>query len=187
MRKINDGLTEGQRYYRRHKDDPEFQKKKKISRKKDYQKHKDKYKANAKKWREENPERCKENAQEYFREHREEDKARHKKCRAKNNKMYKARERENRQKLRQKVLLGYGNQCACCGETIDEFLQIDHINGSGRKHKREVAKGKTHLFYAWLIKNNFPEGFQVLCANCNIGKYRNNGICPHKNKHIKIA
>jgi hypothetical protein len=30
-----------------------------------------------------------------------------------------------------------------------------------------------------LIKNNFPDGFQVLCHNCNmsIGLY---GYCPHQ-------
>ena len=25
-------------------------------------------------------------------------------------------------------------------------------------------------FYYWLIRNNFPEGYQILCANCNIFK-----------------
>jgi hypothetical protein len=31
-----------------------------------------------------------------------------------------------------------------------------------------------------LRKNGFPEGFQVLCANCNIGRHINGGICPHE-------
>ncbi len=34
----------------------------------------------------------------------------------------------------------------------------------------------------WLKANNFPPGFQTLCHNCNIGKHRNKGICPHKQK-----
>ncbi len=25
-----------------------------------------------------------------------------------------------------------------------------------------------------------PEGFQVLCWNCNLGKYYNGGVCPHR-------
>jgi hypothetical protein len=35
-----------------------------------------------------------------------------------------------------------------------------------------------------VIQNNFPEGFQILCHNCNFAKGfpRNNGKCPHENK-----
>jgi hypothetical protein len=33
-----------------------------------------------------------------------------------------------------------------------------------------------------LCKNGFPKGFQTLCMNCNWGKYRNGGQCPHKGK-----
>jgi len=31
--------------------------------------------------------------------------------------------------------------------------------------------------YRWVIKNNFPANFQVLCHNCNHGKRINHGIC----------
>src|SRR5215469_14892323 len=58
--------------------------------------------------------------------------------------------------------------CACCGEKQLEFLTIDHINGDGRKHRREAGVG-SHL-YAWPVRNNFPDGFQVLCFNCNCSK-----------------
>ena len=27
---------------------------------------------------------------------------------------------------------------------------------------------------------DFPEGFQILCFNCNAGKHRNGGRCPHE-------
>ena len=32
--------------------------------------------------------------------------------------------------------------------------------------------------YRWLKNHNYPEGFQVLCYNCNLpkGVY---GVCPH--------
>ena len=39
-------------------------------------------------------------------------------------------------------------------------------------------------FYRWLKRNNFPEGFQVLCFNCNCGKEINKGVCPHKSKNV---
>jgi hypothetical protein len=32
---------------------------------------------------------------------------------------------------------------------------------------------------AWLVKNKFPGGFQVLCHNCNYAKARS-GRCPHQ-------
>lgn len=67
------------------------------------------------------------------------------------------------------------NKCKCCGENIFEFLSIDHIEGGGTLHRKSI---KSRL-YPWLIKNNLPKGFQVLCFNCNFGKYKM-GICPHK-------
>lgn len=79
------------------------------------------------------------------------------------------------------VLVHYGGdppKCVCCGETYLEFLSIDHINGGGRKHLKQIGcYGQG--FYAWLIKNNFPEGYRVLCINCNfsLGHY---GYCPHR-------
>ena len=66
-------------------------------------------------------------------------------------------------------------ECACCGETMYEFLSIDHINNDGAEHRKKIG---TNIM-GWLIKNNFPEGFQILCMNCNYGK-RFTGICPHK-------
>jgi hypothetical protein len=30
------------------------------------------------------------------------------------------------------------------------------------------------------VKHRFPAGFQVLCLNCNHGRFRNGGICPHQ-------
>jgi hypothetical protein len=56
------------------------------------------------------------------------------------------------------------------------FLCIDHINGGGSKHRRE---GKFPSMYQWLKTHNFPEGFQVLCHNCNMAKFIY-GVCPHR-------
>jgi len=83
-----------------------------------------------------------------------------------------------RDKNRELVFDHYGRQCACCGEKELKFLSIDHIDGNGTRHRKEIH-GKIN---AWLVKNNFPKGFQTLCFNCNWGRYRNNGICPHKDK-----
>jgi RNA 3'-terminal phosphate cyclase len=65
-------------------------------------------------------------------------------------------------------------------------LTIDHINGGGKKHERELKK-KGIMLYDWLIKNNFPpemEGqLQVLCNNCQAIKRVENGEnIPNKKK-----
>ena len=95
-----------------------------------------------------------------------------------------ARIRKKRaQKQKLICLVHYGGnppRCACCGETMIEFLSIDHINGGGTQHfKRIHAFGQG--FYCWLIKKEFPEGYRVLCMNCNfsLGHY---GYCPHNPK-----
>jgi hypothetical protein len=84
---------------------------------------------------------------------------------------------------RQKVLDAYGRECKCCRETIEVFLTIDHIDNNGAEHRRDIGNGSKSLgssaFYRWLIKNNFPEGFQTLCWNCNRAKHLL-GICPHQ-------
>jgi hypothetical protein len=80
--------------------------------------------------------------------------------------------------------------CNCCGldEHID-FLALDHI--TGRKNmdfESELvklgysSKLKDIKLLNWIIKNNFPDGFQVLCNNCNIAKgmKKNKNKCPHE-------
>lgn len=85
--------------------------------------------------------------------------------------------------IRQEVIAQYGGKCACCGETEPVFLSIDHINGGGRKHIKSIGGN----FYGWLRRNNYPRGFQVLCFNCNYGKYKNGGVCPHQSSKMKIG
>ena len=66
-------------------------------------------------------------------------------------------------------------ECGCCKENNYEFLAIDHINGGGNKHIKSIG-GK---LVRWLIKNNFPQGFRVLCHNCNMS-LGHHGYCPHE-------
>lgn len=71
----------------------------------------------------------------------------------------------------------YGMSCECCSEAEELFLTIDHINNDGAEHRRKEAGND---LYGWLVKHNFPEGFRTLCHNCNTGRYRNGGVCPHQ-------
>ncbi len=84
-------------------------------------------------------------------------------------------EKIKRQRWKEKVLNHYSRVCVCCGEKDTRFLSVDHINGGGLKHRRE---SKISCMWRWLIDNEFPEGFQILCHNCNQAKYHY-GKCPH--------
>jgi hypothetical protein len=68
------------------------------------------------------------------------------------------------------ILTHYGGtppRCAKCGEQDLRVLCLDHINGEGNRHRNSHG-GVT--YYRWLRNNSFPEGFQILCANCNMKK-----------------
>ena len=76
--------------------------------------------------------------------------------------------------------------CNCCGYVGIKFLTVDHIIPKREMEKDPKmikmgfrAKRKASSLSQWLITNNFPIGFQILCWNCNVAK----GIlgkCPHE-------
>lgn len=83
--------------------------------------------------------------------------------------------------LKRQVLSHYSGgepRCACCSELHIDFLTIDHVNGGGNEHRRHENISGSTSFYRWLRDRGFPDGFQVLCWNCNCAK--RDGICPHK-------
>jgi len=79
--------------------------------------------------------------------------------------------------------------CHCCGlNSHIEFLTVDHIAGRQEmdsepelKKLKYMSKLSGTALVIWIIKNNFPKGFQILCHNCNQtkGYY---GQCPLENK-----
>lgn len=90
-------------------------------------------------------------------------------------------------KIKLEVFIHYGGnppRCACkyCNEDNMIFLTLDHINGSGRKHKTLLGSKGGNAFYAKLKKLGYPEGIQVLCWNCNCGRSKNGGVCPHEDE-----
>lgn len=88
-----------------------------------------------------------------------------------------------RSTFRTQVLEAYGSTCACCGETTEAFLQVDHVDNDGAQHRKMVP---AVALYAWLCKADFPKNFQLLCANCNIAKHQR-GCCPHQTPGSKRA
>lgn len=116
----------------------------------------------------------------YYQSHKDEVKV-YRQTRKKEDEAY----RQNyKNKYKEKVFSHYGKFCACCGENEIDFLTIDHINGDGNKHRKELGNKGGLSFYKWLVENNFPKEFQTLCMNCNWAKSRlsNKGICPHQRK-----
>ena len=133
-------------------------------------------------WRRKNLERDRENKNKYSRDWRR-------------NHPERAKETRNRcnEKLKKDIVAYYSNgkmQCNCCGEQEIKFLTIDHINNDGNEHRKVIGIKRTSAgqsFYFWLKRNNYPKGFQILCYNCNCGKAKNNGICPHKSNYKLTA
>ena len=86
--------------------------------------------------------------------------------------------------LKTDAYIAYGGMCKCCGEQEPMFLSIDHVDNTGATHRKIIGKGSQ--IYKWLRDNNYPTGFQILCMNCNLGKSRNGGVCPHS-VHTKLT
>jgi len=79
--------------------------------------------------------------------------------------------------------------CRCCGENFHiDFLALDHITGRKEmdsepelKKLGYSSKIRAGTLTKWIIDNNYPDGFQILCNNCNQAKFQSkNNTCPHK-------
>jgi hypothetical protein len=118
----------------------------------------------SRKWRKKNREKIRKYKIEYW---------------AKNRNRYILLKRASRTEAKNIIIKHYGGKCVCCGETHREFLTLDHINGGGNKERKELKIKAGTEFYLYVIKNNFPNGYRLLCSNCNCsrGFY---GYCPHE-------
>jgi len=100
------------------------------------------------------------------------------KCNKCHNETGKVYIRNERRKLRKKLLSIFGNKCINCGFSDFRALQIDHINGGGKKEMRSF--GNARNYYSYLSKLSVAElkaKYQLLCANCNwIKRYNNKEI-----------
>ena len=113
---------------------------------------------------------------EYGKKNSDKIKVRNARYYARHRELQHARSRTYFLKYKNLVYDHYGRKCACCGEDHIEFLAIDHINGDGKEHRKQIGRNR---LYKWLVDNNFPAGFQVLCHNCNMAKAIY-GVCPHE-------
>lgn len=86
------------------------------------------------------------------------------------------------QAARKAVLDRYGHACACCGESEEVFLSLDHINSDGHIQRKSRRAGGYIGLFRRSLRIGWPTDLQMLCFNCNLGRARNDGICPHQQK-----
>lgn len=153
--------------------------KRKISQKKYREKHREKINKKhreyaRKKWRE-NIEESRRLRRERWAKDREHNRKISREYYQKNIEHCKKLARDYAKNLRLKVIEGYGGKCSCCGESHNEFMALDHVNGGGTQERKRTH---VHTLYRKVIKENFPPEYRILCHNCNasLGHY---GYCPH--------
>ena len=69
--------------------------------------------------------------------------------------------------LKEEVLRHYSADrlaCIWCGFDDIRALCIDHIDGDNKYYPN---KKLGVILYRWLKANNYPDGYQTLCFNCN--------------------
>jgi len=95
------------------------------------------------------------------------------------------RRKSERAALRSEMLDVYGNRCVCCGEQEPAFLTLDHADNDGAAHRRET--GNTYASWKDLKAKGWPQrGYRLLCYNCNCGRERNGGVCPHVGARLRF-
>lgn len=121
-----------------------------------YQKNKEKMKQTRKEWYQANKERASEYAKRWHLQNRDTSNAN--------------RARES-QEARNKILEKFGNKCTRCGFDDKRALQIDHINGGGQKEIKKINNSRKYYLY---VLQDTTNKYQILCANCNWIKRREN-------------
>ena len=82
----------------------------------------------------------------------------------------------NADRYRKVVFDHYGRKCVCCGERETKFLTIDHING----RQEGDRSGRYDKIASLILKGRPRMDLRTLCMNCNAGRFRNGGTCPHE-------
>lgn len=119
------------------------------------------------------------NRKEYHKQYREDNREKRRKWNRdwiQNNKeRYNASKYIYRDKLKIEIMDYYGGgECKWCGIKDIDVLCIDHIDNDGAEDRlKRGVSGRSSAgtnAYEALKRDGFPEGFQVLCANCNLKK-----------------
>lgn len=141
--------------------------------KKYYADNKEKAIAYSKKYYEEHKEKIHSYNMEWIKSNREKQKEYSKKDYQKHIEKRRSRHKEYIQELKSDVLTHYGNnelKCVLCGFDNPLALTIDHTNGGGAIHRKQLGGGGMKV-YLWLKRNDYPKGYRTLCSNCQLIEY----------------
>lgn len=70
-------------------------------------------------------------------------------------------------KLKLEVITLLGGKCSNCGNTDLRVLQVNHLNGDGRKELKKYGGG-CGFYRAILTGRRATDDLDIRCANCNI-------------------
>ena len=70
-------------------------------------------------------------------------------------------------------------KCQKCGFDDIRALSIDHIDGNGRAHRKQIGGVSINI---WLVTHGYPPGYQVLCMNCQFIKKHERQEMPGRQK-----
>ena len=73
--------------------------------------------------------------------------------------------------------------CSCCGYNDIRFLNLDHIKSRKNIPQKEKKLNGIRL-WKYIKSQGYPDGYQVMCFNCNIAK-GNRKYCPHQLDRMK--
>ena len=137
-------------------------------------------------WRKKNLEKERKSDRQWYEKNREKKREYHRQWYKKNPEKVRERKRQWRKKnpekgreycrgwnrrFRLRIIEHLGGKCNRCGITDVRVLQIDHINGGGRRELRSLSR---HQYYHLVFSDTIGK-YQLLCANCNwIKKYESN-------------
>lgn len=169
----------------RYANDPETKRKNLERTTKYYEEHKEHLIEKNKEWAKNNPDKVKAKRDKYRNANRDElnsnNNDRRRELRktdteyAEKNRQY---QRDYYKQIKKEIFNAYGNECAKCGETIKQFLEIGHINNDGKENRMDVCGRNTPdlRFYLWVRKEGFPKTLELECHSCNCvkGEYTDN-------------
>lgn len=122
-----------------------------------------------KNWYQENKETVKARARASYAANREAVKARSRAFHAANPERIALYRKRRRFSVLYEIFTLLGNTCALCRNADKYVLQIDHVNGGGRKHSQSTHRSMTRFYGVILLSAREAKGeYQLLCANCNV-------------------
>jgi len=128
--------------------------------------HRESHCKSARLWYQNHKESCRKAGRLYYQNHRERLRKASLLRQHSHPEVVKAYQHKKTRKFKEKVLTYYGNgKCAYvkCGFDDIRALSIDHKMGGGVAHYKSM---KARNIYRWLANNDYPEGYQTLCMNC---------------------